>query len=104
MTLGDLGESDLEDYVEIKDRNKTKKNQKDFNIRNQSVSVPSDQDLEGDGADTLKENDSDTIHSIDAEYDVEDDDEARLSKRIQNNVIGHRSTQRSSGTKNSSRK
>ena len=56
------------------------------------MSQPSDVDLEGDGADTLKENDSDSINSIDAEYDVEDDDEARLSRRIQSNVIGHRST------------
>ena len=68
------------------------------------MSVPSDHDLENDAADTLKENDSNSINSIDAEYDVEDDDEARLSRRIQSNVIGHRHAQRTVASKKSSRK
>ena len=34
MTLGDLGDSEAEDYIDPKERRKLKKNEKDFNVRN----------------------------------------------------------------------
>jgi hypothetical protein len=100
MTLGDLADSDVEDFPGASDGQNFQKNKKDFNVRNESVSVPSEGDFEAEVADTLKENASVEIDSIDAEYDVVDEDEARLSRRIQANVIGERTSQRDGGAKN----
>lgn len=104
MTLGELADSDVEDFPGAPDNSNLQKNKKDFNIRNESISVPSEGDLDAEVADTLKENASVEIDSIDAEYDVVDEDEARLSRRIQANVIGERTSQRDTGEKNTNSK
>ena len=101
MTLGELADSDLDDFPGPQDNSNYQKN----DIRNKYGSLPSEGELEGEVADTLKENESDDAHSLNAEYDVVDEDEARLSRRIQANFIGDRSSQRGRGHhKNSNRK
>ena len=60
MTVGDMADSDVEDFPGPMD---DKFKIKDFSSRNQSVSVPSDGELEAEVADTLKENGSDGIQS-----------------------------------------
>lgn len=97
MTMGELGELVGEDACGPQDNPGPRGVDEDVVRGGSSLSQASEDAAEAEMADTLRENASDGLQSLDAEYDVVDEDEARLSRRIQANWIGDKSALRGKG-------